>query len=119
MSHISPVTGAFGESFSGELVRSSEELISNAIARIDSVVDETRDLTRMLGDHDRRIKMLERKVTSKNGMLMSTSMHPDSASSNMELLIEDETRSQQYNLKQEVFITGSKICFLGPEVFYF
>ena len=65
MSLINPVTGAFGASFSDELVRSSEELISTAIARIDSVVAETRDLTRMLGDHDRRIKMLERKVTSK------------------------------------------------------
>lgn len=102
MSHINPVTGAFGASFSGELVRSSEELISSTIARIDSVVDETGDLTRMLGDHDRRIKMLERKVTSKNGMLMSTSMHPDSASNNTELLIEDETKCEQYNLKEEV-----------------
>ena len=52
-------------------------------------------------------------------MLTSTSMHPDSASNNMELLIEDETKCEQYNLKQEVFITGSKICFLGPEVFCF
>ncbi|XP_074622762.1 TNF receptor-associated factor 2-like isoform X2 [Acropora palmata] len=102
MSLINPVTGAFGASFSDELVRSSEELISTAIARIDSVVAETRDLTRMLGDHDRRIKMLERKVTSKNGMLTSTSMHPDSASNNMELLIKDETKCEQYNLKQEV-----------------
>ena len=119
MSHINPVTGAFGASFSGELVRSSEELISSTIARIDSVVDETRDLTRMLGDHDRRIKMLERKVISKNGMLTSTSMHPDSASNNMELLIEDETKCEQYNLKQEVFITGSKICLLGPGCFVF
>lgn len=130
-SHISPVTGAFGASFSGELMRKSEELISNAIARIDSVVNETTDLRRMLEDLDRRIKMLEMKVTPKNGMLTSSSMHtslepgdtskritnPDNASNNME--IDDEMRHEQYNLKQEVFISTSKICFLSSEVFCF
>lgn len=115
---LTPLTGAYGGGISDEWIRNSETFISNAISRIDTVMNETTDLRQKLHDHARRLNLLEGTLTSRNGPLMA-SMHSslqslplpgdvprrltnaENANNNMEFLI-GETGRELENVKLEV-----------------
>ena len=117
-SQLGLVAGAYGGGVTDEWMRSSERHISNAISRIDTVVNETTDLRQKLQNHDQRLAFLEEEivshrelpVVSKHASLQNVPLPGDisrrltnaeNASNNIEFLI-SETGRELNNIKQEV-----------------
>lgn len=122
--HLGAVAGAYGGSsvFSGsvtnEWMRDSEMVISDAISKMDTVINETTDLRQKMRDHEERLALLEGKVishgdlpmTSKHASLQSLHLPEDisrrltnveNGSSNIEFLM-TETGRELNDIKQEV-----------------
>ena len=115
---VGSVAGAYGGGATDEWMRSSERHISDAISRIDTVMNETTDLRQKLRNHDQRLALLEGTIVSQRELPMAP-MHAslqnlplpgdisrrltnaENASNNIEFLI-SETGRELNGMKQEV-----------------
>ena len=117
-SQLGSFAGAHGGGVTDEWMRSSEGHISNAISRIDTLMNEITNLRQKLRNHDQRLASLEGKVMTHRGLSVASKQasspvlplpedisrrltNAENASDNIEFLI-SETVRQLNDIKHEV-----------------
>lgn len=119
-SHFGAVVtaGACGGGLTDEWMTISERSISHAIAKIDTVTNDTRDFRQKLRDHEQRLALMEGTVLSRRDLPMATQYaslpslplpgdiarrltNAENASNNIEFLI-SETGRELNTMKQEI-----------------